>query len=110
MPFSHRSLVNTTLALMVILALCLALVVSLRGAAHASPSTSIQLSRKSGPPTTVLTVNGVGYGANEMVAIDFHGQQVGTTTSSPTGSFSTSITVPASTLPGVYEVKAAGQS
>ncbi len=110
MRFSQRSLVNGTLALMVILALCLALFVSIRGAAHASPGTSLQLSRKSGPPTTVLTVNGVGYGVNEMVALDFNARQVSTTTSSSTGTFSTSIKIPASALPGLYEVKATGQT
>jgi outer membrane protein assembly factor BamB len=109
MRFSSRFVMNIMLSLLVISALGLALLISRRGAAHATGA-SMQLSQTVGPPTTVVTVSGTGFGPNETITILCLAQVVGTTTSSSIGTFSTSIKIPASALPGFHEVKASGQS
>jgi len=72
MTFSTRIRRNIALSLLVVFALGLALLVSVRGAAHAS-SPAITLSSTFGPPTTPVTVNGTGFGAVENITIFFQG-------------------------------------
>lgn len=71
---------------------------------------SITLAKTFGPPTTNLKVTGVGFGASEMVVITFDASQVGTATTDSSGSFSTKIIVPASSLPGHHTVKTTGNT
>lgn len=57
--------------------------------------TNIFLSETSGPTGSKLKVSGEGFQAGETIVITMHTTQVGTTTASPTGTFSSvEITVP----------------
>ena len=80
----------------------------------ASPATaagaSIALDPQSGPPTTTVTVTGQGFGASETVQIRFGSVSVGSATTDPSGSFSTTIQIPAQAPPGQTQVKARGST
>ena len=76
----------------------------------AAVTTSITLKPSAGPPTTKVAVAGAGFGASETVAVDFSGIQVATATTSSTGTFSATFTVPKSALPGNHPVTATGQT
>src|SRR5437764_3117534 len=108
--FTRRMTIR--LALLVVLALSLTLSGVTQLAVHATPATAtIMLSKVTGPPTTALTVNGVGFGNSETVITTFDTTKiVGTTTTSSTGSFSLGVTIPASALPGKHSIKVMGQS
>jgi outer membrane protein assembly factor BamB len=69
----------------------------------------VKLSPKVGPPTTITTVSGKGFGATEPVDLRFDQTPVGSATTDPTGAFSAPITVPAPALPGTHSVSARGQ-
>ena len=71
---------------------------------------SVTLSPTFGPPTSKVKVNGTGYGTSETVTITFDTTKVGTTTTSSTGTFSKSVTVPTSAQPGNHTIKASGQT
>ena len=80
-------------------------------AVHAAgASASITLTPNIGPPTTVVTVNGTGFGVSETVTINFDTKSLATTTTSSTGTFLRKINVPSSALPGNHTVKATGQT
>src|SRR3954469_17347569 len=78
------------------------------GAAVRAPSVS--LSPSAGPPNSAVSVGGAGFGSGESVRIAFDGQQLGTSTTSATGSFSAAITVPKSALPGIHTVAVTGRT
>jgi hypothetical protein len=74
MRISPRMLVSSLLSFLVILALGLGLVVTVRKAAHAA-SPSIVLSPASGAPSTNVVVNGTGSTASEAITINFDSTQ-----------------------------------
>jgi outer membrane protein assembly factor BamB len=76
----------------------------------AAVTASITLKPSSGPPTSTVTVTGTGFGVSETVAVDFSSTQVATATTSATGTFSATFTVPRSASPGNGLVKATGQT
>jgi hypothetical protein len=61
----------SALSLLVLLALGLGLLVSVKMAAHASGKAAITLSPAFGPQTTSVTVNGTGFGATEGITVTF---------------------------------------
>src|SRR6266566_4208255 len=71
---------------------------------------SISLSLTYGPPTSSVQVSGLGFKGGESIALIFDTTQVGTATGSNTGSFSSTIIVPATALPGNPFVQARGAS
>ena len=84
------------------------LAVGLSATPAAAVTTSITLQPSVGPPTSAVTVKGIGFGASETVAVDFSGSQVATAATSATGTFSATFTVPSSALPGSHPVTATG--
>jgi hypothetical protein len=66
MPILLRTRRNSALSLLVILALGLGLLISVKIAAHASGSAAITLSPAFGPPTTPVTVSGTGSRADAV--------------------------------------------
>jgi outer membrane protein assembly factor BamB len=86
------------------------LAVGLSASPAAAVTASITLKPSSGPPTSTVTVTGAGFGGSETVAVDFSGTQVATATTSATGTFSATFTVPKSALPGSHPVTATGQA
>lgn len=78
-------------------------------AAHAA-GPGIKLSTISTPPGGSVKVSGVRFGSSEMVTILFDTTQVGIATTSSTGTFATTITVPVSAQPGNHAVQATGQA
>jgi hypothetical protein len=100
------------LALLVVLALNLTLSSVTHLAVHATAATTtITLSKVTGPPTTKLTVKGSGFGTSETVIATFDSTTiVGSTTTGSKGSFSLGITMPATALPGQHSIQATGQS
>jgi outer membrane protein assembly factor BamB len=86
------------------------LAVGLSASPVAAATASITLTPASGPPTTKVSVTGAGFGTSETVVVDFSGAQVATATTSSTGTFSATFTVPSSALPGKRPVTATGQS
>src|SRR5437763_14329462 len=89
---------NSALSLLIILALGLGLLVSVKMAVHASGTAAITLSPTFGPPTTSVTVNGTGFGATEGITITFEANQVATATTDATGAFTATFTVPKTAL------------
>ena len=67
---------------------------------------AVVLSRTVGPPTTSLGITGSGFGGSTSVTVTFPGASPSTATTDSTGSFTSSIVVPATTLPGTYAVSA----
>ncbi len=62
-------------------------------------------------PGSKVTISGTDFGANEQIAIDLGGVSIPTTAiTDGNGIFSTSITVPLSTQPGVTNVQVVGQT
>ena len=76
----------------------------------AAVSTGITLKPSAGPPTSMVSVTGTGFGDSETVAVDFSGTQVVAVTSSPTGTFTIRFRVPKSALPGKHPVTATGET
>ncbi|HLX40289.1 MAG TPA: CHAP domain-containing protein, partial [Ktedonobacteraceae bacterium] len=79
------------------------------------PASLNLLSLQSGTPGTRVTVSGKGMQANEQVGINFvdskqNSTQLGTTIADSAGTFSTVITIPASTQPGSYSIYASGMT
>jgi eukaryotic-like serine/threonine-protein kinase len=107
MHVSRRMFVSSMLSLLVILALGLGLVVTVRNAAHAA-SPSITLSPPSGAPSTNVVVNGTDFINGEAITINFDSTPVGSTTASSTGTFTTSFTVPSSAQTNNHTVQAVG--
>src|SRR5207249_404460 len=99
------------LALLGILTLSLALSGLTRLTTHAKATTaSIALSTVTGPPTTVITVTGSGFGSSETVKVSFDTVTLSNTTTSSTGGFSQNIAVPTSALPGKHTIQAIGRN
>ena len=71
---------------------------------------NIQLSPDNGPPNTIVTVNGVGFGIQESVVITFDSQQIGSGMTNGQGAFAIKFTVPNDVQPGFYLVVATGQN
>ena len=87
---------------------CLVASVTVSPAQAAAPG--VRLSRASGPPTTITAVKGQGFGSSETIDIRFDVTLVATTTSDASGSFSKSVMVPVSALPGTHQIKAKGET
>ena len=69
-----------------------------------TPQPSASLSPSTGPAGSLMRVSGSNFGSSETVSIKFDNQQIATITADPSGSFSTSVDVPA--LPsGNYQVR-----
>jgi len=80
-------------------------------AAAASPTAvpaGLTLSSSKGAPNSQLTVNGVGFKANETVTVSFNGDAVGTPSAGSGGNFSLAFTVP-NLGAGVYGITAVGK-
>ncbi len=74
---------------------------------------SIELIPSSGPPGTVVTVEGSGFGGIEQVRLTFRDSVIGTTklgvvTTDGTGAFTSQVTIPLNATPGNQYVKAKG--
>jgi hypothetical protein len=74
------------------------------------PTPCITLNPNSGPPGTVVTVEGTGFGGSESVNIVFDASNVGSATTDSNGAFSTTISVPLGAVQGSHTVKATGQT
>ena len=79
----------------------------------APPSLGITIDPTTGPPGTSITVNGVGFGSNELVIIRWgntsSGPTLGAVTASASGSFTTTVTAP-NVADGSYRVIAHAQT
>jgi outer membrane protein assembly factor BamB len=109
MRLTPRMLLSAMLSLLVILAIGLGLVVTVKKAAHAT-SPSITLSPASGAPSTNVTVNGTGFTGGEAITINFDATQVGTTTAGSNGAFATSFAVPSTAQTNNHTVQAVGST
>jgi len=104
---SHRRIVRL-LALVAVLA---GLVVPAIASPTAWAATAqIRLSPRVGPPTTVLTVSGRGFGPSEVVDLAFDSKPRGTVTTDPSGVFSSPLRVPGQALPGAHTITTTGES
>jgi eukaryotic-like serine/threonine-protein kinase len=83
------------------------LAVTLAGPALAAAA-KISLNPDHGPPTSLVTVKGTGFGSNETVLVDFDGSQVTAGATDGSGSFSAPFYVPSYALPGPNIVLALG--
>jgi hypothetical protein len=63
-----------------------------------------------GPPTAVVRASGAGFGAEEAVDLAFDGAMIAHAMTDPDGSFSSTVTVPRSALPGDHVVSATGET
>ncbi|SRR6266566_3401582 len=107
MRFSPRMLVSSMLSLLVILALGLGLIVSVKKTAHAA-SPTITLSPTSGAPSTNVIVNGTDFTSGDAITINFDSTQVSSTTAGSTGTFTTSFAVPNTAQTNNHVVSAVG--
>lgn len=108
--FSRKTTIGFTLLVGLLLSLTLSSVTPL--AVHAAANTTtITLSKVTGPPTTKVTVKGTGFGSSETVIATFDSStMLGTTTTDSMGNFSLGIAIPAAALPGNHSIQATGQS
>ncbi|MEJ5255410.1 MAG: hypothetical protein WHS89_08685 [Acidimicrobiales bacterium] len=93
---------------MALLALVFGLV-GLAAPAHAQdypPQPGITVDKPNVSPGGTVTVSGQGCSSGASVSIQFNGQTVATATAGQDGSFSASITVPAGTPAGTYQITA----
>src|SRR5258706_12017436 len=97
-----RPLVALAIALVIVLALFEARTSQAAGA-------GIKLSPAAGLPGSTVTVSGTRFKSTEFVAIIFDAPPVGPATTNGSGSFTTSVTVPAGVTPGDHVIKATGQ-
>src|SRR5947209_184867 len=104
-----RSKVNIALSVVIVFAVCLAVLITTRSVVHAA-NPSITTSPRSDAPTLPVQVNGTGFGSSEQVTIKFDMAQVGTAHTNSSGAFSTTITVPANAQPGTHIISAIGQT
>lgn len=107
LSFSRKQ--SVAFSLFLLFSIGLALFGSWRYAAHAAGA-SITLSVASGPPATRVEVQGVGFGNAETVMLFLNSSPMKAATTSSTGTFTTAITLPASTPPGLSEISARGQT
>ena len=107
MHLSPRMLASSMLSLLVIFALGLGLIVSVKQAAHAA-SPTITLSPTSGSPSTNVIVNGTDFTSGDAITINFDSTPVGSTTASSTGTFTTSFTVPNTAQTNNHVISAVG--
>ncbi len=68
----------------------------------------LTVSPSSGPAGTVVSVGGTKFAAGETVTIKHSTTVLGTTTATPTGTFSTSVTIPATAAAGTFSLSAVG--
>jgi outer membrane protein assembly factor BamB len=80
-----------------------------RAGAGAAAQATIRLRPSHGPPTSVTTVSGRGFGPTEKVRLSFDGAVLGLAMTDADGSFAKGITVPSSALPGGHTATATGQ-
>ena len=77
-------------------------------AATAATAAFISLDPPFGPPRSVTTVDGTGFGASETVNITLGEALIGSGTTDPTGAFSAPATIPSSAGPGLNALVASG--
>src|SRR5690349_12125861 len=63
-----------------------------------------------GPPTSTVKIKGTGFKGGESVLLLFDTTQIKSVTASSTGTFSASITISKSALPGNHPIQAKGKS
>src|SRR5438105_10425880 len=87
-----------------------ALAIVLATGAPASATVGETIVPTTGPPTTVVTVSGSGFAANEFVDVYFDTTDVALVATTDTGGFSgIGVTVPASAVPGRHWISAGGR-
>ncbi len=69
---------------------------------------TLTVTPSSGLPGTVVTVSGTQFAVGETITIKFGTTILGTTTATPTGSFSKSVTIPSTAAVGTYTIYANG--
>src|ERR1017187_9595329 len=115
-PWTRRRLQHggTSTRSLVVIAVTAVLALGFFAQPVAAVTTNITLKPSVGPPTTKVSVTGMGFGASETILVDFDASQVATVpstiTTTSTGTFTASFTVPTSALPGKRAVKATGQT
>lgn len=78
--------------------------------APAAPDAALALDPDAGPPTTVTSASGSGFGPGERVIIRFDQTNAGVAVATGGGTFTANVTVPASALPGDHVVRAVGRT
>src|SRR5258708_2006176 len=109
MRYSRQAIMSIALSLLVIFAIALGLVVSVKQVAHAA-SPAITLSPNSGPPSTNVTVNGTAFTAGDSVTVNFDTTQVATATVASKGTFQLTFAIPANAATNNHTVSAVGVS
>ena len=102
------------LRMLLVLIICPAFILAFSFMGSAIPSLaagpSMALSMKSGPPTTMVRINGKGFGANQSILIDFDTTQVGTSLADTTGAFIVQVQIPTTATPGNHIIQAISQN
>lgn len=78
--------------------------------AGAHPAATIILSPSVGPPTTVVTTTGSGFGPDEVIDVSFDGRVSSTSMTDQSGAFVERSTVGARLRPGYHTVEAVGET
>lgn len=103
MPHTRRSVSA------LILALVSALALGVLPSAQAGVDAGIKLSPGVGPPTSVTTMRGRGFGASERVRIDLDGLFLAAARTDPAGDFFRRLRIPAEAAPGPHLMSATGR-
>jgi outer membrane protein assembly factor BamB len=90
------------------LALITVLVVGTGPVSEATTSAKLSVAPMSGPPTTVVTLTGAGYGASERVGLFFGQAFLGSAWTDPSGGFRKSVRIPEFARPGVHTLQGRG--
>lgn len=78
--------------------------------AAASSGASLTLSVRTGPPTSHVKLTGSGFGTSETVSLTFDTVLLGTTMTSQSGTFSYTVMISGSALPGTHQMQALGET
>lgn len=109
MPMTRHMYRSLFFVLPVVLLLIAALLVRPTHSSYAT-SASITLSLTYGPPTSSVQVKGSGFKGSETVSLLFDSSQLKSVAASKTGTFSVTIIIPSSALPGNHLLQAKGKS
>lgn len=106
----RRSLERILLALSLCLTIIFALNTTYPLTSALAASSTITLSPRVGPPTTKVKISGAGFGNREKVIISFDTSQLRSIMTTLSGTYVTSIAIPASASPGAHSIESVGQT
>ena len=106
--FAHIFFSRIFIVLLVCLVVAVSVIVVRPKIAARAAGPTIKLNITFGPPSALVNVNGTGFGISEQINLSFDANSIASTNTDASGSFSNTITIPNSALPGNHTLSATG--